>query len=149
MIPMVLHLLVSYGFGLLDHGLLLQIVKRGTNNSASNLRGLSRPLLRDTLVLTLLVQSAPGLGPLKLSRLLALVNHGLAFGARDDNGLTIPANELHSMTGVDSILAERAEFSFDNHSVVCGTKNSIQRLINAFKVTKENKGKTKSINADR
>lgn len=45
------------------------------------------PLLGDALLLSLLVESAPGLGPQQLSRLLLLVNEALALGGGKSDDL--------------------------------------------------------------
>lgn len=87
----------------------INLIQRNANDSSLNLGHLScsvehqkkglvpqsclrnicrnEPLLGDTLVLSLLVKSSPGLGPHQLSGLLSLVNHALALWAGEDDDL--------------------------------------------------------------
>lgn len=60
--------------------LLLDIIERSTDDSAGNLDDSSGLLADDTLILALLVKTAPSLGPHQLSRLLAVVEETLALG---------------------------------------------------------------------
>ena len=69
------------------------------------------PLSHVAFVLAFLIQTSPSLSPHKLSGLLLLVDHALAFRTANSNGLTISADEAHTMTRVNSVLAKSAQFS--------------------------------------
>lgn len=60
--------------------LLLDVIKGSTNDGSGDLDDSSGLLADDTLILALLVKTAPSLGPHQLSRLLAVVEEALALG---------------------------------------------------------------------
>lgn len=66
------------------------LLEGSTNDSALSLDRPSGLAALDLRSLGLLVHAAPGLGPLELGRLLALLDHGLGLGSDHDHQLRSP-----------------------------------------------------------
>jgi hypothetical protein len=69
--------------------LLQEIVDGSTDDGTLNANSLPGLLLNNALLFALLVEASPGLSPHQLGGLLALVNHALALGRREEDGLQV------------------------------------------------------------
>lgn len=92
-------------------GLLFNIVNGQTNNSPLDLLGAGASLLEVGLAESLLVKTAPCLGPYELSRFFTLEGQGLRLRRSQENRLSITADEELAGTGPNSVLGQSAEFS--------------------------------------
>ena len=72
-------------------------------------------LLDDSLLLALLVQPSPGLGPHELGGSLPLDEHRLALARGQQDRLPVLSDEADSVAGVDAVLADGAELGLDHH----------------------------------
>lgn len=112
----VLHFLQCRGtlscaeFSLLS-SLLFNIINRQTDDSPLDLLGAGASLLKVGLAESLLVKTAPCLGPYELGGLLTLEGQGLRLGRSQENRLSITADEELAGTGPNSVLGQSAEFS--------------------------------------
>jgi len=94
------------------------LLNTGSDDGTLDLVDPPGPLLENGLTQSLLVLPPPGLGPHELGRLLPLLHESPSLGRSKGNGPAVTADEKHSISGVDTVVAESAQLGLDNHSAL-------------------------------
>ena len=91
------------------------LINTGSDDGTLDLVDLPGPLLKNSLTEPLLVPLPPGLSPNELGGLLPLLHHTLSLGRSEGDGAAVTAHEKHSISGVDTVVAESADLSLNHH----------------------------------
>ena len=85
-------------------GALADVIEGDTDDGTGDLVGAAAVLLDGDIGGTLLVQTAPGLGPNKLGGLLPLHGKAVGLGSAEKDRFAITTDEKLTVTGVDTVL---------------------------------------------
>lgn len=95
--------------------LLLEIIKRETDDSLLDLLNPSGTTTSHLLSLTLLVHATPVLSPAKLNGLETVLEEACSLGAKEEVNLTIPSHIALASTRVYTVFRELAKLGLDYH----------------------------------